>query len=108
MESDKHLKTTRLERRKKTSEEFLSSLEPFFQDCSTFNNKAPQGQTMLQVLEQSWPFNMHTVLVFLCRRAVALAALLPHNGPQRGLSRVAACRGTTGQGCASSCSHLFM
>lgn len=57
-----------------------------FQDCSTYNNKALTRHTMPQVSEQSWLFNTHTILVFLCRRAVVLVALLLYNGPHSGFS----------------------
>lgn len=57
-----------------------------FQDCSISNNKALTRHTMRHVSEQSWLFNVHMVLVFLCRRAVVLAALLLYNGPHSGFS----------------------
>ena len=57
-----------------------------FQACATYNNKALTGHTMPGVSEQSWLFNTHTILVFLCRRAVVLMALLVYNGPHSGVS----------------------
>lgn len=56
-----------------------------FQNCSTYN-KALTRHTMLQVSQQPEQFNTHTILVFLCRRAVVLAALLLYNGTHCGFS----------------------
>lgn len=42
---------------------------------------------MPQVSARSWLSNTHTILVFLCRRAVVLVALLCYNGPHSGFSQ---------------------
>lgn len=49
-------------------------------------HKALTRRTMPQVSQQPGRFNTHTVLVFLCGRAVVLAALLQHNGTHSGSS----------------------